>query len=246
MLKKSILFLALFLIAATACAVDLTIDEIINKVQANQGKIRDMYAETTTTMTSNIAMPGQEGKGPKTMEQKARLWTKGEKLSKIETLTPIHQITVTNGTQMAIINVDTGQKVVQDLAKLNKEAGGMMSGQSGGRVSLDKVREYFTLTMFEDNGAYVVRGVPKKANPLMGRMEFYIDRDKWVPVKVMLYDTKGKQISRSDIKYQQINSIWVPETNKSDMTTPMGTMKIEMSYDNVKINSGLKDELFTI
>lgn len=71
-MKKSALFLCFFvsLSLAASFAGDLSLDDLIGKMQANQKKIHDMYAETTTIITSNLAMPaspagslGVSGKG---------------------------------------------------------------------------------------------------------------------------------------------------------------------------------------
>ena len=60
-------FLCFVLFPTDICA--LTLDDVINKIQSNQSKIHDMYAETETTIVSNMAIPGQENKGPQKMIQ---------------------------------------------------------------------------------------------------------------------------------------------------------------------------------
>lgn len=243
MSKKMLVIAAVVLFAFSAQAADLTLDDLIAKIQANQSNIHDMYAETTTTITSNMVMPGQESKGPQKMIQKTKMWTKGQDKSKIEMLTPTRQITITNGDQMAIIDPESGQKVVQDLKKLQEKSGGL---GSGGQMSLAKAKESFNFTVTKSDTDYLITGVPKKANPFFGRMEFSIDSGKWVPIRITMYDLKSKPISRSDIEYQEIAGAWVPVSNKSQAITPMGQMDIQMVYEKVKVNSGLKDDLFKI
>jgi len=250
MYKKLFVTVAVVLFAFSATAADLTIDEIINNIQANQTKIHDMYAETTTTITSNMVMPGQESKGPQKMVQKSKTWTKGQDKSKIEMLSPTRQITITNGDQMAIINPETGQKMVQDLKKLREKSGGLGAGS---QMSLDKAKDFFYLSVRKLDSStsggidtYIIAGVPKKENKFMGKMEFYVDSEKWLPAKIIMYDPKNRPMSQTEIEYQQISDVWVPITTTSSLTTPMGTMKMGMEYSNTKVNQGIKDSEFNI
>ncbi|MFC1571292.1 outer membrane lipoprotein carrier protein LolA [Candidatus Margulisiibacteriota bacterium] len=253
--KKFFCFLvSLLLIISPSFAADLTLENLIEKIQVNQSKITDMYAETTTTMTSSIAMPGSKSKGPQTMVQKGKMWTKGKDKSKIEMLSPMKQTTITNGDQMAIINPETGQKMIQDLSKMEGRQG--MAGQSG-EMDLEKAREYFDLSVStkksEDGkiSAYVIKGVPKEVNKFLGKMEFHIDPTRWVPTKVLMYNSKGKIMSQSEIEYASFavgkkGSVYVPLKNSSNVNTPAGKMKVEMVYGKIKVNKGIKDTEFKI
>src|SRR3989339_1116604 len=101
---------ALFLLSVLVCvpvfSADLSLDNLITNLQGNQNKVRDMYTETVTTITSNMAMPGQQSKGSQKMVQKGKMWTKGQDKTKIEMLSPMKQVTITNGDQMATINLE--------------------------------------------------------------------------------------------------------------------------------------------
>jgi len=261
--KKLFVAIVALFIASSAFAADLSIEAVIANMQVNQSKINDMYAETTTTITSNMAMPGQESKGPQKMVQKAKMWTKGQDKSKIEMLSPTRQVTITNGDQMATINPETGQKVVQDLKKLRDKSGGLAGGQSGGQMTLDKISEFFYLSVrkldsstTEGVNTYLVTGVPKKENKFMGKMEFYVNSEKWLPVKIIMYDPKNRPMSQTGIEYSSVEDkseaasegavIFVPLKNKSVVSSPMGKMEIEVEYTKVKINSGINDNEFSI
>ena len=260
--KKLFVAIVALFIASSAFAADLSIEAVIANMQVNQSKINDMYAETTTTITSNMAMPGQESKGPQKMVQKAKMWTKGQDKSKIEMLSPTRQVTITNGDQMATINPETGQKVVQDLKKLRDKSGGLAGGQSG-QMTLDKISEFFYLSVrkldsstTEGVNTYLVTGVPKKENKFMGKMEFYVNSEKWLPVKIIMYDPKNRPMSQTGIEYSSVEDkseaasegavIFVPLKNKSVVSSPMGKMEIEVEYTKVKINSGINDNEFSI
>jgi len=245
-MKKLIVMICLFAMPlfASASLATPSLDDVVHNLQANQSKIHDMYAETTTTITSSMAMPGQESKGPQKMVQKGKMWTKGETKSKIEMLSPMKQVTITNGDKMAIIDSETGQKVVQDLKKMREKSG--LGTSSGGQMNLDKAKEYFDLTLSQKDSDYVITGVPKKENKFLGKMEFYVDGDKWVPVKIYMYDAKGKLMSQSTIEYQQVGDLYVPAKNISNISTPMGKMAVEMTFENIKVNEGIDDGEFRV
>ncbi|OGB90163.1 hypothetical protein A2625_04190 [candidate division WOR-1 bacterium RIFCSPHIGHO2_01_FULL_53_15] len=244
-MKKAFLFLCFFaaICLSASLAAPLSLNEVIKNLQSNQSKIKDMYAETKTTITSNMVMPGQETKGPQKMVQKGKMWTKGESKSKIEMLSPMKQTTVTNGDKMAIINPETGQKMVQDLKRLKGQGTG---GKGQESMSLEKAKEFFDLSVAEKDGGYVITGVPKKDNKFLGKMQFFVDPTKWVPVKIVMYDAKGKPMSQSEIEYKKVSDIWVPEKNKSLVTTPMGKMEVEMEFSNIKVNKGISDGEFKV
>ncbi|OGB86791.1 hypothetical protein A3H38_04595 [candidate division WOR-1 bacterium RIFCSPLOWO2_02_FULL_46_20] len=243
----SVIFVCLMLSASFVAAEEaLTLEILLSKVQANQLKVIDMYAETTTKITSNLQLTTDNKTGSQTMTQKAKMWTKGTDKSKIEMISPTKQITITNGDQMAIINPETGQKVIQDLSKTKNPLGGNQSDQ----MNLQKAMEYFNLSLKKADAYYIITGVPKKENKFMGKMEFYIDSASWVPVKVLMYDAKNKLISQSTMEYKKIeigkDSIWQLAKSVSNVNTPMGAMKVEMGFENIKVNEGVSDKEFEV
>lgn len=184
------------------------------------------------------------------MEQKGKMWTKGEEKSKIEMLSPLRQTTITNGDQMAMLNPETGQKMVQDLKKLKGQG---IQGSRDQGMSLEKAKEYFDLSVRKldalkpgDLETYVIVGVPKKENKFLAKMEFYVDAEKWVPVKILMYGPKDKLMSQSEIEYKDLSGVWVPVKNKSVVTTPAGKMEVEMVFENIRVNKGVSDAEFKI
>ena len=259
---------------ARSAEEELTLEDLITNLQSNQSKIKDLYAETVTTITSNIAMPGAKDKGPQKMVQKGKMWTKGKDKSKIEMLSPMKQTTITNGDQMAIINPETGQKMVQDLKKLKgqgalRQSSGQASSKGQEGMNLEKAKEYFDLSLSKKGDDYVIIGIPKEANKFLGKMEFYVDPEKWVPTKILMYSPsvasakeggpKDKLMSQSEIEYKEFSvsyseapsaarseGVWVPVKNISNISTPAGKMSVEMEFENVKVNKGMSDKEFKI
>ena len=153
---------------------------------------------------------------------------------------------------MAIINPETGQKMVRDVRDLRGKSGGLPAADSG-RMSLDKAKEFFELSVkrlgTRDSGPapeYIITGVPREANKFLGKMEFYVDSEKWAPHRILMYAPNGQLMNDSSIEYQQVSGVWVPKKNRSTVNTPMGKMEIEMEYENVKVNAGMGDGEFGI
>lgn len=239
-----VFFLSTTLFAASMASVEL----IVKQVQLNQDKIRDMYAETTTTISSSMTVPGSDKNTPQTMVQKGRVWTKGKEKSKVEMLSPVKQVTVTNGDQMMVVDVETGQKVVQDLKKLREKSGLPASSQ---QMDLEKAKEYFDFTVASQGvpggkTTYVISGIPKKENKFLAKMELYIDGDRWVATKIMMYGEQDRVVSQSDISYEQFGGVWVPVKNISFVSTPAGRMEVEMVFNNIKINRGISNSFFKV
>jgi len=243
MKKLAIGLVSLTLLAGVLQAANLSVDDVLQNIQANQKKIKDMYAETTTIITSNMAIPGAKEKGPQKITQKGKMWTKGEDKSKVEITEPIRQTTVNNGDKMSVVNETTGQKMVQDMKKLRKERG---IPEPSKELSIEKAKEFFDLSLRRQGGDYVLTGIPKKADKVLSKLEFVVASDKWVPVKVMMYGPQNKLVSQSQIDYQKISDVWVPVKNRSYLTTPAGKMEMEMLFFNVKVNQGIGDGEFKI
>jgi len=242
--KKIIaIFLFCLFLAPLALAADLTLEALMEKSQANQDRIKDLFVETETTMVSNMSLPGQASKGPQKMVQTGRMWTKGSDKAKIELLSPTKQTTIRNGEKMLIIYPETGQKMVQDLSKIKGQGAGF-KGQEN--MNLEKAMEYFDLSVKHVGDNYIVTGIPKEENKFMSKMEFYLEAKSWLPTKILMYGANGKLLSQSMIEYETISDVPVPVKNVSSVSTPMGTMNIEMVYKNVKVNQGIKDSVFKI
>lgn len=61
-----------------------------------------------------------------------------------------------------------------------------------------------------------------------------------------MYSPNGKAISTSDIEYEQFSDVWVAYKNTSSAVTPMGAIKTEMLFENVKVNEGVADSQFEV
>jgi outer membrane lipoprotein-sorting protein len=120
------------------------------------------------------------------------------------------------------------------------------------QMGLDTAMQYFDLSVnrhqSSDTGQeeYIITGVPKEKNRVLSKMEFYVDASRWVPVKILMYGTNERLVSQSEIEYKKISDIWVPVKSVSDVTTPIGKMKMETEFENIQVNKGIKDSEFKI
>ncbi|OGC04802.1 hypothetical protein A2276_02425 [candidate division WOR-1 bacterium RIFOXYA12_FULL_43_27] len=232
-MKKLIIAAIIVLFAATISQA-VTIDELFAKLKDNQGKIKDMQADVTTKMVSNA-------KGMKEMTQKGHIWTKGKDKSKMEITSPQKQISITNGTKVAMIMPDTGQKYVQDLSKTPEG-----QKQESGQMDFEKAKEKFNFSVKDVSRGFLIIGFPKGNNKLMGKMEVFVNSSKLVPEEIRVFGANNKKISDTRIEYKEIKGILVASRSFSMVSMPNGEMKIDMVYDNIKINENIPDSVFDV
>lgn len=236
-MKRIIGLFICLVIGFCAFAIDAGVEDILMKVSTNQSMIKDMSADITTVIKSDM-------KGKMQSEQSGKIWIKGEDKTKIEMIKPMKQITITSGDKMMMNDPATGQKMVRDLKKMRQETGQPDLGQ--GSMDKKKMLEYFNLKLRSASGSVVIEGKPKKANKFLGRVDFTVDTSRNLPVKIEILNPEGKLVSTTNIEYTKIKNIWVIKKSSSEVKLPMGSMKAEMRYDNIKVNEGISDSVFKI
>jgi len=238
-MKKILSALFILLFASALYAIDLTPAEIVKNIKVNQQKVQDMSAKISTVIKSE--------KDKKSMEQKGLIIVKGKDKSRMEILSPIKQITITNGDSLTIINPETGKKIAYDLKVLRKKSGDPNLGKSP--LDQGKLFDDLDLTV-EEKGffrkQYVLTGTAKKNNPFMGKVKFYVDQDKFVPTKFEVYGAGDKLVTVTELDHKQINDVWIMTKSHSKVDVPSGKIDIEVKLDDVKVNKGIDDSLFSI
>jgi len=240
-MKKFIAFTLVLLLALPAFSA-VKVEDLVAKIRATQDKIQDMEADVATKMTSTM-------KDSKPVVQRAHLWVKGKGMAKMEMTYPQKQTTITDGTRMAVINPETGQKYVQDLKGQEKMAPGVGEGSP---IDQTKVFDYFDLKVEEKKGffggvkEYIITGTPKEPNKFLGKMVFFIDGKDYIPQKIEIYNPKGTRISTTTLQYKQVSGVFAPEKNVSVVSLPGGEMKVEMEFMDIKVNKGIPDSVFNI
>ncbi|MFA4966670.1 MAG: outer membrane lipoprotein-sorting protein [Candidatus Margulisiibacteriota bacterium] len=240
MLKKIFAIVICLVIAYAAWGVDPGVEDVLNKIATNQSLIKDMQADVITVIKAEM-------KEKKESRQKGKIWVKGDDKSKMEMIEPVKQVTITSGDKMAMIDPATGQKFVQDLKKLREKNGQVDLGQGSKTMDKKKMYDFFNLKLVKSSGKQIIiEGNPKKANKFLGKVNFYVDTDRYLPVKIEIYNPTGGVVSTSDIEYAKINNIWVISKSVSEVKLPGGKMKAEMRFENIKVNEGISDSVFKI
>ncbi|MFH2033634.1 MAG: outer-membrane lipoprotein carrier protein LolA, partial [Candidatus Margulisiibacteriota bacterium] len=226
-MRKVLVFSFAVLMVAGVASADLTVDEIIANIQSRQGVIEDMSADTVTKITSSI-------KGAPEMTQKGKILTKYPDKSRVEVFSPAHQVTITDGSKVTVIDKTTGQRYENEMAE------GQMAN-SGGQADFEKAKEYFNFEAEQAADSYIITGTPRDDNKLIGKMEFYVNAETWQPKMVKVYTPAGQLISQSELFYTDFDGIPVMTKNISTVSMPQGQMRMEMSYENVKVNQGVDE-----
>jgi outer membrane lipoprotein-sorting protein len=250
-IKKALVLLIVILIPSVVYAADISAEALIAKLRNTKALILDLQADTKTTITSNISIPGSTSNSPQTVIQTGHIWQKGSDRSKIEITSPMKQITITNGSMMTMIDPSTGQKTTQDLSKVQG------AGGTGQGMDATKALDYFNLTVSTNEAGtgeakvYVISGTPKEANQFLGRMDFFIDAEKYIPIRIAMYTPQGTLMSLSEMKYEPVDvstgeTVYVPQKIKSVVTMQMGSINTEMEYENIQVNQGIEDSEFEV
>jgi outer membrane lipoprotein-sorting protein len=248
-IKKALILLIVILRPSAVFAADISPEALITKLKEAQSLVKDLQADTKTVITSNISIPGAPSKGTQTVTQTGHIWQKGADKSKVEITSPMKQITITNGSMMTMIDPNTGQKTTQDLSKVQG------AGSTGQGMDATKALDYFNLTVSTNEAGtgeakvYVISGTPKEANQFLGRIDFFIDAEKYIPIRISIYTPKGALMSLSEMEYEPVEvssaeTVYVPKKIKSVVTMQMGSINTEMDYENIKVNQGIKDSVF--
>jgi len=235
----AILMSCLLITASQAAKLDPEIESLLNKIKANQSQVKDIQADIFNVVKGNN----------KKIEQKGHMWVKGEDYSKMEVLEPVKQITITNKDKACLIDPATGRKLVQDLKKIREKTGDETVGKSSGLAAALDAFDFKKLSSgggLFGGGDIIIEGTPKKKGSLMGKVNYYIDKGRSLPVKIEIFDDKNNLLSKATISYEKIKDIWVISKTMSEIKMPKGKMEVEMIFSNIKVNEGIPDKEFKI
>jgi outer membrane lipoprotein-sorting protein len=91
---------------------------------------------------------------------------------------------------------------------------------------------------------YVVESVPKLAGSMYSRTVSWVVKDKWVGLKKEFFDPKGRALKTLTVKkYDRIDGFWV--LLEFEMENVQKKHRTNMRVENVAVNRGLDDGLFT-
>ncbi len=89
----------------------------------------------------------------------------------------------------------------------------------------------------------VLEVIPEDKDPMVQKIEMTVDMNKGVVTSQRMFSNYGT--TKMNMEYENINSAWVLKRINMTIPTPMGkTGKMTIEYKNVKLNQGIRDEMF--
>ncbi len=90
---------------------------------------------------------------------------------------------------------------------------------------------------------YILNLIPKKNGGTYSRLVMDVDKKNYYPKKIEYYNQTGKKLKEATYKFIKIGKLWVVKsiTMKNVITNHQTTF----AMSDIKINTGLKDEMFT-
>ncbi|NOX86935.1 MAG: outer membrane lipoprotein-sorting protein [Chlorobi bacterium] len=92
--------------------------------------------------------------------------------------------------------------------------------------------------------SYILTLIPKADKWVYGKLVATIDKTQYYLEKLEYYSQKGQKLKEAVYHYKKIDSHWVAD--KVTMTNAVKQHKTVTIMSNIKINTGLNDDLFTI
>ena len=91
---------------------------------------------------------------------------------------------------------------------------------------------------------YVVESKSKDSDYMYSKTITWVIKDKWIGLKKKFYDEDGNFLKELHVKeYKKLDGIWI--ILNSVMKNVQKNHKTLMEYDNVELNTGIRDAYFT-
>jgi len=91
---------------------------------------------------------------------------------------------------------------------------------------------------------YIVESTPKDPDYMYSKTVTWVIKDKWIGLKKEFYDEDGDFLKKLQVQeYDNIQGFWT--ILHSTMKNDQKDHKTIMEYENVKINTGIRDSYFT-
>ncbi len=227
---------------AVGATASLTADEIIDRMRANTAKIEDMSA----TITIEIYRDGAVS-----LTQSMELILQQPDKMRQQYLSPDYlagNAAVIVGDTMWIYTAVTDQWTKKDLSTMSPAQQPWMMFRnilSGVRSELDDYT-FVRVDADSEGDTYHISGTPADADAAYGRIDMWIDRNAFVPVRRTLRDTDGNFLV--DARFLDATSIdnivTMPlkiETYNSDEV-----LQNAITYSKISLNAGVADTVFAV
>ena len=237
MMKSFLPFLLACLLSALACAQDAA--AIAKKLDATLGKVKDKSV--------NIEMTLVNLKSGKEKSKKALLWQKGTNMKMFRYIAPkgdsgIATLSLPTGEIYVYLPMFKKPKKMTNLAESNTFN---KSDFSINDMANFGYAENYTATLLETTDkAYRIEFVPKAEKPEYGKLVMDIDKSGYYPLRTEYYSTKMDLKKVAVYHHVKVSGIWVAD--EVSMETLKKKHKTVMKMTDIKVNQGLKDDLFTV
>ncbi len=220
-----------------ATGAPLTGNEVLKKIDDQQ---------LTKDKTSVAVMKLIDSSGT-TTERTLKMYTKGSNYHLIKFLAPAN----IKGTGFLSRSTDNMWVYLPALGRVRRIVGQTSHGSFMGSdfnykdLSSEGIAKDFTATVDSfKNGEYKLSLRPKSADSPYSKLKIWVKDDTFVPLRIAFYDPEGKLLKillNTEIK--KIGDKWFPMT--MTMTNVQENHKTEITVKELKIDTGLKNSLFT-
>jgi outer membrane lipoprotein-sorting protein len=255
------LFLTLLLFVTVSVDAD-EVDDVIAALQKNIDKVQDM--QCSVDMIINMGDMG-------THTQTMKLWTKGRGKMRMEMSAPAglpvspsaKSQGVPSGKTTMIIN---GDKMIMENPEGKKTLSTPRSSLPGGQaappgmnlqqdfgdflkknkvsvISGKKSLIKNLLSRSETPKEVVLEVIPEEKDPMIQKMEMTVDMERGIITNQKMFSNYGT--TKMDMEYENIKGAWIIKRINMTIPTPMGKAgKMTIEYKNMKLNQGIRDEMF--
>ncbi|MCX5698197.1 MAG: hypothetical protein NTX01_00650, partial [Candidatus Omnitrophica bacterium] len=226
--------------------LDPTIQEVLAKVADNYAKIFDFSADMTLSSTLNTKPFGTT--------DYCHYYFQAPNKEKTESFND-----ATRGVKTEIVIVDNSTMYFIDPVNKNKEQVDLLSDTGVSSDQFSQMDIYYNLDNFLINHDVIIDGLktdfnnliivinaaPKIKNDLYSRIEIYVDYEKGLIVKMLHYkNDELPQILEALGSQKMANGAWVVNKLRKNPNFTAGNLMVTLTYENIKINSGLSDVVF--
>ena len=218
---------------------------VLEKVQDNYAQIQDLTADLTITSTLNGEVFGTPKYGRFIFrapdKQKIENWTNQDKSKK-------SGATIVDGEKMYLVNALGSYQEVHYLEGTGTSSSDL--NQMDIFYGLDKFLEGHDVLLERDGGTGVaekdtiVIAAPKQDNGTYTYLSLYIDRQKGIMAKSLLY--QGERLVQT-LEYEGVEKLgkaWVPTKMINSLHLNSGEFVTKTTFENIQLNTGMQDTEF--
>lgn len=235
-MKKNNKFLIAILISLQLLgATELTVNELVKKMQAQRETIQSYTADIFNTVEGSLI----QGK----KVERGRIIFQAPDKIRSETSDPF-QLTLTVSDKTYLI--DKSGKATE----IEKEKSSLDKQFSDPLTLLNKFN--FVITESDAETIKLV-GLPKSnsekdylSSRYFSKIVFYIDAQKYLTKEIRLHDRKGAELADILTDYQEISGTNFPIKTITKLSFGNSLLRITTSYQNVILNQELDPELFVL